>query len=132
MTMAIPVGKYHPSNYKNKSNDNEGATLSTHRRSSSDVRGNLQQYQRDIIEQAAIASGMPIPDIPKPLSPRLRPLGTLSVGPMTPMELEGSSDGYLVAGSQVRVEEAQARVEGPHVRAEGAQISVESIRAEGR
>jgi hypothetical protein len=100
MTMAIPVGKYHPSNYKNKSKDKDKESVAPsapHRRSPSDVRKKLQQYQRDIVEQAATVGGMPILGVPKPQSPRLKPLGSPGVGPMTPMELEDAPDGYLEA-----------------------------------
>jgi hypothetical protein len=36
----------------------------------------------------------------KPISPRLLPAG--SPGPITPFELEGEDDGYIVAGGRAR------------------------------
>ena len=102
--MAMPLGKYHPSNYKNKSNAVEKIAPTTpaapnqphHARKKSDIKKKLQQYQRDMIEQAALAGRMPFPGA-KPISPRLLPLG--SPGPVTPMELEESA-GYLGAGAK--------------------------------
>jgi hypothetical protein len=91
-----------------------------------DVKRRLQQYQRDMVAQAAMAasaliassgaanpatasslSGVPLPKVQlaanflkahKPVSPRLRPVG--SPGPVTPMSLEGES--YLSLGSSGR------------------------------
>jgi len=102
--MAMPLGKYHPSNYKNKSNTSEKVTSLTptapsqphHTRKKSDIKKKLQQYQRDMVEQAALAGRMPFPGA-KPISPRLLPLG--SPGPVTPMELEEGA-GYLGAGAK--------------------------------
>jgi hypothetical protein len=119
MSMTIPLGKYHPSNFKNKDKEkpilpplsaaSSSTTNQQHRHPSSSVRKKLKQYQRDIVEQAAIAGGMPIPGVPKPLSPRLKPLGSPGVGPMTPMELEGEAAGYLVAGAQANVDASQQK-----------------------
>jgi len=105
LLMAMPLGKYHPSNYKNKSKTGDKLAPITpaapsqpqHARKKSDIKKKLQQYQRDMIEQAALAGHMPFPGA-KPVSPRLLPLG--SPGPVTPMELEESA-GYLGAGSRV-------------------------------
>lgn len=126
LLMAMPLGKYHPSNYQNKSNTVEMMAPLTpaapnqphHTRKKSDIKKKLQQYQRDMVEQAALAGHMTFPGA-KPISPRLLPLG--SPGPVTPMELEESS-GYLSAGAKVlsqseliarmnRVEEEIARRE---------------------
>lgn len=116
----MPLGKYHPSNYKITSpTPKVSATPSVapappelslppaksssrphHRRQGSDVKQKLQQYQRAMIEQARVATALSGPDAtaPKPTSPKLHPLGT--VGPITPLELEESLHaGYLVAGS---------------------------------
>jgi hypothetical protein len=102
--MAVPLGKYHPSNYKNKSSPADKlAPLTTiapsqphHARKKSDITKKLQQYQRDMVEQAALAGRMAFPGA-RPISPRLLPLG--SPGPVTPMELE-EGDGYLGAGTK--------------------------------
>lgn len=81
-----------------------------------EMRRKMQQYQRDMIAQATMVlgastktgngvclNGLPAKDIwlsgpasQKPLSPRLHPLG--SPGPVTPMELEASSSGYVDRG----------------------------------
>ncbi|KAG8418546.1 hypothetical protein J3459_012380 [Metarhizium acridum] len=81
-----------------------------------EMRRKMQQYQRDMIAQATMVlgastktgndmslNGLPAKDIwlsgpasQKPLSPRLHPLG--SPGPVTPMELESSSSGYVDRG----------------------------------
>ncbi len=105
LLMAMPLGKYHPSNYKNKSNTVENLgpltpaapTQPHHARKKSDIKKKLQQYQRDMVEQAALAGRIAFPGA-KPVSPRLLPLG--SPGPVTPMELEESA-GYLGAGAKV-------------------------------
>lgn len=98
---AMPVGKYHPSNYKNKVKIPEKlaplvqTTSKGHTRKKSDVKKKLQQYQRDMVEQAAIAGNIQLAS-GKPKSPRLIPLS--SPGPVTPMELEEDA-GYLDARS---------------------------------
>jgi hypothetical protein len=102
--MAMPLGKYHPSNYKNKSKAVDKLSSLTpaspsqpqHVRKKSDIKKKLQQYQKDMVEQAALAGRMSFPGA-KPVSPRLLPLG--SPGPVTPMELEESA-GYLGAGAR--------------------------------
>jgi hypothetical protein len=104
LLLGIPLGKYHPSNYKNKSKTPDNLTLPVptassqpqHSRKKSDIKKKLQQYQRDMVEQAATAGRMPFPGA-KPISPRLLPLS--SPGPVTPMDLEESA-GYLAAGSK--------------------------------
>jgi hypothetical protein len=101
---AMPLGKYHPSNYINKSKtvDSLAPPVPTassqpqHARKKSDIKKKLQQYQRDMVEQAALAGRMPFPGA-KPISPKLLPLS--SPGPVTPMELE-ESGGYLAAGAK--------------------------------
>lgn len=106
MTTPVQLGKYHPSHYKNvseklrpdnNSNDSEN-NAKHHSRQSSDIRRKLQQYQRDMVEQAALAGRIAMPTA-KPTSPRLAPLG--SPGPVTPMALE-ESGGYLLAGLKGR------------------------------
>jgi hypothetical protein len=116
----MPMGKYHPSNYKHVSPAISPAPTSvpgpptnfeipvgkrrskqpTHERRTSDVKRKLQQYQRDMIAQARLAqshSGNATRGAPKPVSPRIMPLG--SPGPVTPFELEESA-GFLVAGAR--------------------------------
>lgn len=130
----LPVGKYYPSNYEKRSQnllnqrnfvsesvtsyastDGHGSTYG----GGADARQRLQQYQRDMVAQAAMAlggsfkgnpragtpgsmAGLPIADLrltnaspQKPMSPQLVPMG--SPGPVTPMELEASG-GYLEKG----------------------------------
>ncbi|PQE25162.1 hypothetical protein CJF31_00011825 [Rutstroemia sp. NJR-2017a BVV2] len=119
-TLIIPKGKYYPSNYKpSPTSPNPAAMLNAslqlppksqrqkptnphHQRRTSDIKRKLQKYQRDMIEQARLASGNSSPGVPsasgtKPISPRLLPLG--SPGPITPFELEESA-GYLIAGQR--------------------------------
>lgn len=104
LPVAMPLGKYHPSNYKNKVKIPEklvaqtasAAGQSKHGRKNSDIKKKLQQYQRDMVEQAAMAGRMQIPGM-KPISPRLLPLN--SPGPVTPIELE-ESGGYLAVGTK--------------------------------
>jgi hypothetical protein len=101
-----------------------------------ETRRKMQQYKRDMVAQAAQALGgatrtgwRPGSGFPpktnsmgglrlhnsaphKPNSPRLQPLG--SPGPVTPMELESSSGGYLDkgTGSDRRVRELAAQSRG--------------------
>ncbi|KAI1092856.1 hypothetical protein F5B19DRAFT_186773 [Rostrohypoxylon terebratum] len=106
-----------------------------HSRNESEAKRRLQQYQRDMIAQAKIAlSGgnvntatmnslrsIGFTSMSKPSKPRLAPLG--SPGPVTPMELGGSEDGYLTARDPadvqveditraIRAEEDRKRREG--------------------
>lgn len=105
----------------------------SHTRTESEAKYRLQQYQRDMIAQATIAlnrgganeaalnsiRSMGFNNMMKPSKPRLIPLG--SPGPVTPMELEGSPDGYLSVhgpatahaelGRVLRSEEEQSRQE---------------------
>ena len=100
---AMPKGKYHPSNYKNKVVIPEKlaplvpAAAKGHTRKNSDVKKKLQQYQREMVEQAAMAGNIQLTG-GKPTSPRLIPLN--SPGPVTPMELEEGAS-YLAARSDV-------------------------------
>ncbi|KAI1452588.1 hypothetical protein F4805DRAFT_23396 [Annulohypoxylon moriforme] len=107
-----------------------------HSRNESDAKRRLQQYQRDMIAQATIALNggnvnaatrsslrtIGFTSMSKPSKPRLAPLG--SPGPVTPMELEGSEDGYLGARgpADVHVEEITRaiRAEEERKRREGA------------
>ncbi|OTB07335.1 hypothetical protein M426DRAFT_20043 [Hypoxylon sp. CI-4A] len=108
-----------------------------HSRNESDAKRRLQQYQRDMIAQATLAlnggnvNAATLSSLRTigfssmssgPGKPRLAPLG--SPGPVTPMELEGSEDGYLGArgSSDTQVEEiARAiRAEEERKRREGA------------
>jgi len=145
----LPMGKYYPSNYESRTStpgDPVSArpaaskTLSppqasgnmhlaipkhstAHFRSDSDAKRRLQQYQRDMVAQAALGAReviggagpkataaasaygvslrniqLPTAKVHKPTSPRLAPLG--SPGPVTPMDLEenGGDGGYLTRG----------------------------------
>jgi hypothetical protein len=113
--LALPIGKYHPSNYKPVTPSvTSSAPLSptqleipssgksnkrpAYERRTSDVKRKLQQYQRDMIAQARHAGLRGAPEDmanAKPSSPKLQPLG--SPGPITPLELE-ESGGYMAAG----------------------------------
>lgn len=86
----------------------QGQEKPHHSRNKSDIRKKLQQYQRDMVEQAALAGRMTVPGTGKPPSPRLAPLG--SPGPVTPMELEERA-GYLIAGARAGDKDAQEIVE---------------------
>ncbi|KAI8966373.1 hypothetical protein F5Y11DRAFT_153887 [Daldinia sp. FL1419] len=106
-----------------------------HSRNESDAKRRLQQYQRDMIAQATLALNggnvnaatlsslrtIGFTSMPGPGKPRLAPLG--SPGPVTPMELENSQDGYLGARgtADIQVEEiARAiRAEEERKRREG-------------
>lgn len=119
--LAIPMGKYHPLNYKPVSPGistglspitasmqptevqipppDKNNMRPAYERRTSDLKLKLQQYQRDMIAQARLA-GLPggtqdQAGSAKPSSPKLQPLG--SPGPITPLELEESS-GYMAAG----------------------------------
>ncbi|KAG5979049.1 hypothetical protein E4U55_005627 [Claviceps digitariae] len=140
----LPLGKYYPTNYEHQHAQQSNFPRSTlvspsstsssvksdhapHARAESrrsenphiDMRRRMQQYQRDMIAQAAMVldsttraaspgvslNGLPIKDIwlsgsmsNKPLSPRLHPLG--SPGPVTPMELESSGGIYHDSGTR--------------------------------
>ncbi|KAI2634700.1 hypothetical protein GGS26DRAFT_581561 [Hypomontagnella submonticulosa] len=112
----------------------DSATMG-HSRNESDAKRRLQQYQRDMIAQATLALNggnvsaatmsslrtIGFSSMSKPSKPRLAPLG--SPGPVTPMELEGSEDGYLGARGPadaqieeitraIRAEEERKRREG--------------------
>ncbi|KAI0886069.1 uncharacterized protein GGS22DRAFT_159790 [Annulohypoxylon maeteangense] len=107
-----------------------------HSRNESDAKRRLQQYQRDMIAQATIALNggsvnaatmsslrtIGFTSVSKPSKPRLAPLG--SPGPVTPMELEGSEDGYLGARGPADVQVEQItraiRAEEECKRREGA------------
>ncbi|GAB1312384.1 hypothetical protein MFIFM68171_02594 [Madurella fahalii] len=135
---ALPLGKYYPSNWERRHGKTRpprpapaakpapAAVQSesqvpvyrgdqAHARSGSEAQRRLQQYQRDMVAQAAMAASAilsksastpssaaasPHGRVPltifkthKPVSPRLRPLG--SPGPVTPMSLE---DDYMALG----------------------------------
>jgi hypothetical protein len=105
--LAIPMGKYHPSNYKpvspaistslslvpasiqptqleNPSPDKNKRTA--YERRANDVKLKLQQYQRDMVAQARLAGLRGgTQDHAKPSSPKLQPLG--NPVPITPLEL---------------------------------------------
>lgn len=59
-----------------------------------------------MVEQAAIAGKMSMPG-PKPVSPRLMPLG--SPGPVTPMQLEDSA-GYMGALGEKAEQDLMRRI----------------------
>jgi hypothetical protein len=75
-----------------------------------EVRRKLKQYQRDMVEAAALAASLAIPGR-GPASPRLGPLG--SPGPVTPMELEGGgeAEGWLGARDSLGKKEREVNVE---------------------
>jgi hypothetical protein len=130
-TLLIPMGKYHPANYKcpastsvstptsaprasflpptnltmpPKSTKRGGKSRPGHERKTSDVKRKLQQYQRDMIVQAQLlastSTGQQLKSRVEPISPKLLPAG--SPGPITPFELEGDFDGYILAGHRAR------------------------------
>lgn len=72
----------------------------------SDAQRQLYSYQRELV--ATARGGRVVPG-PKPASPRLIPLAG-SPGPVTPLELENQSDGYLFvrAGSPSVTKAGQA------------------------
>ncbi|KAI3340946.1 hypothetical protein F4824DRAFT_486829 [Ustulina deusta] len=110
------------------------ASAMGHSRTESEATYRLQQYQRDMIAQATIAlnrgnaneaalssiRSLGFSNVVKPSKPRLIPLG--SPGPVTPMELGGSHDGYIEVhgaaiaqaelGRVMKSEEEQIRREG--------------------
>lgn len=97
-------GKYHPSNYKspNAPDASSTQTQSTIQNllpsaSAQDIRRKLQQYQRDMVEQAAMAARLHMP-LALPRSPKLVPLG--SPGPVTPWELDGENGGFPGFGKE--------------------------------
>ncbi|KAJ6442331.1 2,6-dihydropseudooxynicotine hydrolase [Purpureocillium lavendulum] len=135
----VPMGKYYPSNYERTARETmpqrqtrpaDGAPSSVKSDSQvpqytsgetpeAETRRKMQQYQRDMIAQAAMAlggsskatkagatvalNGVPLRDAAwytssphKPASPRLDPLG--SPGPVTPMDLDAGRGGYLDRG----------------------------------
>jgi hypothetical protein len=141
---SLPMGKYYPSNYERRSRQQTSRmarstaqatsysdnTPAQNSRSDGDVRERLQQYQRDMIAQATLATrklmldgtpeatrtfsgfashGLPIsaPPTVNPASPRLRPLG--SPGPVTPMELGGSGSSYLEVRNDPTAPDMSAR-----------------------
>ena len=113
-----------------------------HSRNESEAKRRLQQYQRDMIAQATLAlnggnvnaasmnaislRNMGFTSLnTKPSKPRLVPLG--SPGPVTPMELESSDDGYIGArvtasenGPQIEEIARAIRIEEERRRREGA------------
>ncbi|KAJ2994392.1 hypothetical protein NUW58_g1572 [Xylaria curta] len=146
----LPMGKYYPSNYERRKDEKKGkkhrpktsdpttssSTNSTlqvpassqtsstgHSRHESEAKRRLQQYQRDMMAQAAIAlnrgttneaaldsiRSYGFSSMMKPSKPRLVPLG--SPGPVTPMQLEGSDVGYLEVHGGARTE--PGHVKGP-------------------
>ncbi|PHH73244.1 hypothetical protein CDD80_3935 [Ophiocordyceps camponoti-rufipedis] len=140
----LPMGKYYPSNYEQhqRTASLQQSWRSAPRPSSTDAlaarkqhgptragdgeaaeaRRKMQQYQRDMIAQAAMGLGgsaktaaksasgagggattslkdvwLTVPSSLRPASPRLHPLG--SPGPVTPMDLEAAAAGYLEHGA---------------------------------
>ncbi|KAI1181056.1 hypothetical protein F4777DRAFT_41 [Nemania sp. FL0916] len=96
-------------------NSNPTPTMG-HSRNESEAKRRLQQYQRDMIAQATIGlnrgnvseatlgsiRALGFGNAIKPSQPRLVPLG--SPGPVTPMELEDSENGYLDVHGAARVQ----------------------------
>lgn len=93
----------------------------------------LQQYQRDMIAQAALAAsevlggtanlGGSMVRGQKPVAPRLLPLG--SPGPVTPIDLEGGGDSYLTRGGDAVITASETGREQKDV---GLSIRVEEDR----
>ncbi|KXX77387.1 hypothetical protein MMYC01_207199 [Madurella mycetomatis] len=149
-SVALPLGKYYPSNWERRYGKARPprpvqsakpvpvAVQSefqvsvyrgdqAHTRSGSEAQRRLQQYQRDMVAQAAMAASAilsksastsssaassPHGRVPltifkthKPVSPRLKPLG--SPGPVTPMSLE---DGYMALGGPLSAAGSDRRV----------------------
>ncbi|ODA80455.1 hypothetical protein RJ55_03413 [Drechmeria coniospora] len=133
----LPVGKYYPSNYErlhaaqsrqrarpddspsSQTTSDAPVPASGREATQAEARRKMQQYQRDMIAQAALAlgdssqtlsktgttislNGLPLRDSlaavasHDPASPRLNPLG--SPGPVTPMDLDAGRAGYLDKG----------------------------------
>jgi len=147
----LPMGKYYPSNYERRSPTNtqhhrppptaahaksdsqtiKHRTDSTHSRLDSGAKHRLQQYQRDMIAQAALAArevlggtanrgasglpagasaleGLPLMNIQLGSSVMRghkpvspRLLPLGSPGPVTPIDLEGGGDSYMTRGEVV-------------------------------
>lgn len=122
--LSIPKGKYHPSNYQitptslspppslsaanltlpsASSGKTKSSPTKQHQRKGSDVKRKLQQYQRDMIAQAKLASvAQPVSGgglLGKPISPKLVPMKSPDelCTAMTPLELTENA-GYLGAG----------------------------------
>ncbi|CAJ2503603.1 Uu.00g109970.m01.CDS01 [Anthostomella pinea] len=113
---------------------------SGHSRNESEAKRRLQQYQRDMIAQATLALNggnvnqatlsslrtIGFGSMSKPSKPMLAPLG--SPGPVTPMELAGTEDGYLGARGDPNAESEEIaraiRVEEERKRREGASSPV--------
>ncbi|KAK4239484.1 hypothetical protein C8A03DRAFT_42891 [Achaetomium macrosporum] len=156
--VVLPMGKYYPTNWEKRHGKKSQFRAPTtakpvapvvtrpepqvpkshgehgHTRPGIDVKRRLQQYQRDMVAQAAMAAsavlansasttsserascrgGGTLPTAPqfaaaflkahKPLSPRLRPVGSPG-RPITPMSLE--ADSYLALGSSATGMDAQ-------------------------
>ncbi|WPH02336.1 Hypothetical protein R9X50_00519900 [Acrodontium crateriforme] len=109
--------RFHPANFPSAHNslqstpeDNSNSpkpppSPRSRQRFYSDAQQQLFNYQREMITAASRATS---PNIGKPASPRLAPLG--SPGPVTPLELEGDQ-GYLVAGVRGSVGAATSTAE---------------------
>ncbi|TAQ83052.1 hypothetical protein B7494_g8624 [Chlorociboria aeruginascens] len=124
-----PQGKYYPGNYETNPTTPTPTTTNNlqiptkksrtnHNRHPSDVKRAIQQYQRDMIEQARIAAAM-AKGSGKPISPRLAPKALGSPGIITPLDLEvkDGDGGYLERGGvrdgglvEVYIEEERRRV----------------------
>ncbi|RWA14202.1 hypothetical protein EKO27_g938 [Xylaria grammica] len=117
---------------------NQPSTMG-HARNESEAKRRLQQYQRDMIAQATIAlnrgnaneaalgpiRSLGFGNMMNPSKPRLAPLG--SPGPVTPMELEGSDNGYLGVHGPATTQAELSRVMKPEegrIRQEGNISSV--------
>ncbi|KAH8587013.1 hypothetical protein B0O99DRAFT_694921 [Bisporella sp. PMI_857] len=80
---SMPMGKYYPSNYKNKSKSRDFDWQE------SDIKRKVQQYRADLVEPAVIAGPMSFCGY-KPQSLRLLPLE--SPGLVMPMDLDECGD----------------------------------------
>lgn len=133
--VCIPRGKYYPSNYKKPSSTSSSPSQpsspnprpvhlplpltpvrpSTQQRRPSEVKQKLQQYQRQMMEQARLARENPArhhtytyaqPSHSSPEGPKLVPVSPGGLGELsgiTPLELEGDASlGYLGSGARHR------------------------------
>jgi hypothetical protein len=90
--MSMPVEKYHPSIYKNKSkskNSDSIATFPILEQHMLDIKKKLRQYRRDMAQATAATGRLSAPG-QKSLLPSLLP--SISPGPVTPMELEENAE----------------------------------------
>ncbi|KAK7541580.1 hypothetical protein IWX49DRAFT_506954 [Phyllosticta citricarpa] len=98
--------RFHPANFPSQSSSQSSSPYSSsaspppppsprsQHKQYSEAQRHLYFYQRDLVANAVARN--PLPGN-RPVSPRLNPLG--SPGPVTPLELEGPTGDYLLAGA---------------------------------